>query len=143
MPSSDFLILDTHVWLWLLLGDARIKKASVSSKIIKAGSNASLGVSSISIREIAMLESKGRISLSMDITAWIDKALGMPGLQMLPLSPAISINSTRLPGAFHGDPADRIIVATARDRNGTLVTADRQIIEYARTTGNVNLLEIV
>ena len=79
-----------------------------------------------------MLEVKGKISLCMDCRQWVHSGLNDYGVELAELSPEIAIDSTRLPDDLHSDPADRIIVATARNRNATLVTADRAILEYSR-----------
>lgn len=78
-----------------------------------------------------MLEAKGRLSLSRAVDKWIHAALHAPGIRLLPLSPAIAIESTRLPGKPHGDPADRMLMASARHLGGQLATCDRQIIDYS------------
>ncbi|MBD3419601.1 MAG: PIN domain-containing protein [Chitinivibrionales bacterium] len=130
-PKSEYYILDTHAWVWLLKGDNRIKKAAFFKNVIKASRVSGLYLSAISVWELAMLESKRRIVFSAEIGAWIEQALQAPGLSLVPLLPAISIDSTRLPGTFHGDPADRIIVATARHLQCPLITADKEICNYA------------
>jgi PIN domain nuclease of toxin-antitoxin system len=86
----------------------------------------------ISVWEVGLLDSKGRISLTMDCERWITEALATPGLQLAPLTPAIALHSTRLPGEFHGDPADRMLVATARMEGAQLLTKDQRILDYAR-----------
>jgi PIN domain nuclease of toxin-antitoxin system len=77
-----------------------------------------------------MLEANGRITLSRSIDEWVRAALTAPGLRLVDLTPEISIEGTRLPGTPHGDPADRMIVATTRVLGGTLVTCDDQILSY-------------
>ncbi len=77
-----------------------------------------------------MLIAKGRITLGMDVTEWLSAVLAVPGVTLLPLSAEIALDSTRLPGEFHDDPADRMVVATARAENAPLVTADRRILAY-------------
>jgi PIN domain nuclease of toxin-antitoxin system len=77
-----------------------------------------------------MLEAKGRIVLPMEGRLWIEKALGAPGVRLIALSPDIALQSTRLPGACHGDPADRMLVATARCEGCVLVTRDQRILDY-------------
>jgi PIN domain nuclease of toxin-antitoxin system len=98
------------------------------SVIEEAGGRAELVISAISVWELAMLEAKGRITLSRSIDEWVRAALTAPGLRLVDLTPEISLESTRLPGAPHGDPADRMIVATARVLGGTLITCDDQIL---------------
>jgi len=78
-----------------------------------------------------MLESKGRISFSIDCLDWIKRALDAPGISLVPLTPEIVVLSSRLPGEFHGDPADRIIIATALELGASLVTKDRKILSTA------------
>ena len=77
-----------------------------------------------------MLVSKQRIGLSMDVEIWIDLALQRPNVELLPLTPEIAVLSTRLPGNFHGDPADRIIVASSLSNNATLITKDEKITDW-------------
>ncbi len=79
-----------------------------------------------------MLEAKGRIRLSKDCLAWVQEALSAPGTSLVPLTPEIAVESSRLPGKFHGDPADRILVATARLLGATLLTRDERILAYGK-----------
>lgn len=88
-----------------------------------------------------MLEAKGRIRLLPDCLSWVRRALAVPGFVLIPFSLEIAIESTRLPGALHGDPADRIIAATARVLNGTLVTKNKSLIAYGQT-GAINVLPV-
>jgi PIN domain nuclease of toxin-antitoxin system len=131
MPKNERFLFDTHIWVWLLNGDFRIKRSHLLPRIAGASRQSGLYASAISIWEIAMLEAKGRIAFSTGIAAWIEDAVKAPGFQVFPLLPEISIDSTRLPGHFHGDPADRIIVATARFLKCTLITADKKILSYS------------
>lgn len=127
--SPPFL-LDTHAWIWLLLGDPILQKKAALAAIEQAALDARLLVSAISVWEIGMLEAKGRIVLPLDIMQWVENALAVPGIRLHPLTPAIAVQSSRLPGAFHGDPADRILVATARTLGAVLVTRDTKILAY-------------
>ena len=125
------LLLDTHVLVWLLDDSARISD-SIHAEIQQAADEDRLFVSAITPWEIAMLVSKGRLRLSRDVAEWIGAALGLPGVRLEPLSPAIAVASTRLPWEVHGDPADRILLATARHLDATLVTIDSQILGYGK-----------
>lgn len=126
------LLLDTHALVWLMEGDRRLCPAA--RRLAEAAAKEGLlRVSAISVWEIATLESKGRISFDRDCQTWISEMLETPGLHLVPLTPEIAVQSTRLPGIIHGDPADRILIATARVLNATLLTADAKIGEYART----------
>jgi PIN domain nuclease of toxin-antitoxin system len=133
MSRTEKFLLDTHIWIWLLNGDVRIKQSGIFSGIIAASKQSGLFASAISIWEIAMLEAKGRIAFSAGISSWVEDAARAPGFQIVPLLPEISIDSTRLPGSFHGDPADRIIVATARFLKCPLITVDKKILAYAES----------
>jgi PIN domain nuclease of toxin-antitoxin system len=97
-----------------------------------AGARRTLCVSSISVWEIALLESKGRLVLPMGAGEWIRRALERVDFELVRLEPEIAIESCRLPGSFHADPADRFLVATARIKKLTLVTRDARILKYAR-----------
>lgn len=79
-----------------------------------------------------MLASKGRLRLSGDHLEWVKNALQIPGLSLIALTPEAAMEASNLPGQFHGDPADRLLVATARHLGATLVTADECILEYGR-----------
>ena len=74
---------------------------------------------------------KGRLRLGREVRAWLEAALALPGIVLAPIQPAIAVDSVRLPGSFHADPADRLIVATSRHRGVPLLTADRAILSYA------------
>ena len=89
-----------------------------------------MGVSAITPWEIALLSERGRSRLDRDVGEWIDAALTVPGISLLPIEPEIAIGSVRLPGSFPGAPADRFIVATARHHGVPLLTADRKILAY-------------
>lgn len=125
------LLLDTHVLVWLLNGSDRIS-ATVYSHIERAAKQDLLFVSAITPWEVAMLVAKGRLSLNRDVADWIDAALSLPGIHLEPLSPTVAVSSTRLPGQVHPDPADRILLATARSIDATLVTADERMLDYAQ-----------
>jgi len=87
-------------------------------------------VSAISAWEIAMLVERGRIALAMDLDEWLQAVESLDGIALVPLSVQLAVQSATLPGEFHKDPADRMIVALARERNAVLVTADDRIQRY-------------
>jgi PIN domain nuclease of toxin-antitoxin system len=130
--SDSGLLLDTHCWIWISDGRRDLFRPSSVQAIEEASQAGRLLLSVISVWELAMLESKGRLRLRKPRHEWVREALEAPGLSLVPLSPEIAVESTRLPGEFHGDPADRIIVATARSLSARLLTRDRRIILYAR-----------
>lgn len=123
------LLLDTHLLVWLMEGNSRIS-ASLRTELGKVAEEADLLVSAITPWEIAMLTAKGRLRLNRDVGEWIDSALQLPGIKLAPLLPAIAVESNRLPWEVHPDPADRILLATARQLDVVLVTADKRLLEY-------------
>ena len=139
MPDSDdLLILDTHVWIWLMEGSVRLA-VPARRRIEQAVPGEALRVCAISVWEAAMLEAKGRVLFDEDCNTWVRRALAAPGLSLFPLTPEIAIASTRLPGTLPGDPADRLIVATARCCGATVITADGAILAYGKA-GHVRTL---
>ena len=129
------LLLDTHYWIWLESGDIDRVPQRLRLAIQKAANAGTLLLSVISVWELGMLESKGRIEFHAPCEDWVRDALATPGLALVPLTPEIAIDSTRLEESFHGDPADRIIMATARRMKARLLTRDQKMLEYARRTG--------
>jgi PIN domain nuclease of toxin-antitoxin system len=133
------ILIDTHVWIWLLGDDPQLGTVARRS-IEDAGTNTAVAVSAITPWEIALLCTKGRLQLGIDVDQWIRDALDRPWIKLLPLEPGIAVNSVRLPGKFHADPADRFIVATARHHEIPVVTADRAILAYG-AEGHVQTIE--
>jgi PIN domain nuclease of toxin-antitoxin system len=128
MGSEPVIVLDTHIWVWWVLDVARLTREH--RQAITRGEAEGLGVSIISCWEVALLESRGRLSLPIPVDAWLTTALAYPGVRVLALTPRIAVEATHLPGDFHRDPADQIIVATARTYDCPLVTVDRRILDY-------------
>lgn len=126
------LLLDTHYWIWLQFGTPNRLTEPERRAVDQAGAAGTLLISAMSVWEVAMLVSKGKLALYSPIDAWIRRALATPGLSTVPLTPEIAVESCNLPPPFHGDPADRIIVATARNMGATLLTRDDKIIKYGR-----------
>lgn len=126
------LLLDTHLWIWMV-EDRHVQIAPrVVDEMGRASARGHLLVSAISVWEVSMLQAKGRITLSLELEEWVRRGLTAPGVRLADLSPEILIESTRLPGSVHGDPADRMLIATARRTGATLVTRDAAILAYAR-----------
>jgi len=124
------LLLDTHVWIWMMEGVKSELSSATIALIEDAAGRSELTISAISVWELAMLEAKGRITISRSIDEWVRTALGVTGLRLVDISPDIALESTRLPEDPHGDPSDRMIIATARVIGATLVTCDQQILAY-------------
>jgi PIN domain nuclease of toxin-antitoxin system len=122
------ILLDTHVWVWWVHGNPRLPDEQ--RKMLDARIDEGLGVSAISCWEVAKLVEHGRLSFPQDVADWLEIALAYPGVQLLQLTPGIAVESTRLPKPFHKDPADQIIVATARVHDCSLASADDKIMKY-------------
>jgi PIN domain nuclease of toxin-antitoxin system len=122
------ILLDTHIWVWWVHDSSALSEST--SALIGDRVEAGIGVSIMSCWEVAKLVQVGRLALPVPTADWLARALSYPGVQLLPLSPAIVVESTQLPGTFHRDPADQLIVATARVLGLSLVTADQRIREY-------------
>ena len=124
------ILLDTHVLVWTVEDDPRL--GVESRKLINAESaKGRILVAAISVWEIAMLVARNRLALGQDVGIWIERVLALPGIELAELAAPISLGAVNLPGTFHADPADRMIAATARHHQATLLTADRQILDYA------------
>ena len=123
------IALDTHALIWWVAGDSQLSRAA--RKAIEAETqNGEILVSAISAWEVAMLAKAGRLALTMDAEAWLDTVAQVPAMRFVPVDVRISVDSVDLPGEFHKDPADRIIVATARHYSVPLVSADLKIRDY-------------
>lgn len=122
------IVLDTHIWVWWVHEDAQLTQRQ---KVwIQEHEDHGLGVSAISCWEVAKLVEYHRLTLPCPVDEWLDQALAYPGIELLPLTPRIAVESTQLPGTFHRDPADQIIVATARVSACPLLTADDKTLRY-------------
>lgn len=124
------LLLDTCAALWIVAG-APIARPALEALREAAESELSLQVSPITAWEIGLLARKGRFRASVSPQRWFGQLLELPGIELCALSPSILITSSFLPGEFHGDPADRILAASAREYGFTLVTRDRALLDYA------------
>lgn len=125
-------VLDTHAWVWI--------SAGVPEAADAATFNGRSIVSAISVWELAMLVQKGRLAVAPNMDTWISKNLKAP-VELEPISPSICIASCRLPD-FHGDPADRLIVATAITLVLPLITADKKIIEWNQSQACIQILKL-
>lgn len=123
------IVLDTHVWLWWLHNPDHLS-VSAQERIACEEKLHGLKISVISVWEVAVKVHIGKLILPMDLDSWYAAAHSYPGVSIEPLYPVDAIESTRLPGTFHKDPADRIIVALARRYGVPLLTFDRKIREY-------------
>ncbi len=132
------LVLDTHVFLWMLRGDRRLS-ASTRETIEMAAKAGDVRVPVIVAWEIGMLTARGRLRLREPLAEWFREALDKSGYVMAAQTVEIAVESTRLPGDALSDPADCMIVATARVLDATLVTRDKRILDYG-AQGHVDVL---
>jgi PIN domain nuclease of toxin-antitoxin system len=123
-------LLDTHTWIWWNMNPTRLSQ-KVKGIIGNADVYDEMLLSAISPWEFSKLLEKNRLRISIDPEAWINSALDMPKLRLVPLTPLIAYHSTVLPQPFHNDPADQIIVAAAREENATILSKDERILDYA------------
>ncbi len=121
-------LLDTNVWFWML-GMQENLRPGVKDILRNAGAS-EIGISAISPWEIAKKVSLGKLVLSCPVDKWIESATNPEEIELFPLSPEVSVESTKLPGQFHNDPADQIIVATARLYGLVILTSDERIRKY-------------
>jgi PIN domain nuclease of toxin-antitoxin system len=122
------ILLDTHIWVWWV--DENPQLSQRHTQLLQDNEQEGLGVSAMSCWEVAKLVERGRLQLACSIEEWMEQAVAYPGIRVLPLTPQIAIESTKLPAPFHRDPADQIIVATARMHDLSLLTMDRLILDY-------------
>lgn len=122
-------LLDTHTWIWWHMSPNRLSR-KVQKVIENMNRTNEILLSAISPWEFSKLLEKKRIGISCDPEDWIKSALDMPKLRLVPLSPVLAYRSTILPQPFHSDPADQIVVATAREENATILTKDERILAY-------------
>lgn len=127
------LLLDTHVWIWLVQGSERELGRVTRRRLEKAAAQRALMVSILSLWEVAMLELAGRLQLAMTVDDWVERALTAPGIALAELSPSIALDAARLLPGAQSDPVDRFLMATGRYLGATLVTRDRRILDHAAT----------
>ena len=124
------IVLDTHALIWWVNDDTRLSptaKVAIEDALV---GNGRVLVSAISAWELALLVQRGRIALAMELDEWLRAVESIEGVSLVPISAQIAAQSVNLPGEFHKDPADRMIVALAREQNAPLITADEKIQGY-------------
>jgi PIN domain nuclease of toxin-antitoxin system len=126
------IVLDTHAWLWWVSDPSRLSRAA-NRKIRTA---TQIGISAISCLEVATAVTKGRITLDREVLDWLEQALSLPKVELLPLTPLIAVKATQLGNDFPGDPADRVIAATSIVESAALVTKDSRV----HTSGAVTVI---
>lgn len=131
------LLLDTHVWIWMLDGDARRLGTRTRRLLDRAHVSDAIRVSPVSIFEVSALHTSGRLGLSRSLEQWLEAAIEGTGIRLAPMSRDVAVDAGLLPRALMPDPMDRLLVATARQADATLVTADTKILEYAAASANL------
>jgi PIN domain nuclease of toxin-antitoxin system len=133
--TSTAILLDTCAVIWLANGD-RLRRQAADA-VVMAGLSGGILVSPVSAWEVGLLarphgSHRTPVQFLPDPKAWFAKVMAGPGIRPAPFTPDIAIDASHLPGDVHGDPADRIIVATARQLSIPVVTRDARILAYAR-----------
>ena len=124
-------MLDTHVWIWAFEGMTERLGPKSLTAIEQSARAGTLAVSAISVWELAMLVKRGRLRLTTAVTSWIEASVRPPGVRIIPVGTALALDSVQLPDFdHHKDPADRLILSTAR-RHGSLLTCDGSLLEWA------------
>jgi len=127
--NASGVVLDTHAWIWWVNGSQEISEIALGH-IERAVRNKSVFLSAISVWEVALLVERKRLRLTMDIQDWIAQTEALPFVKIVSVDVAIALKSVQLPGEFHKDPADRIIVATALRIGIPIVSKDEKIQSY-------------
>lgn len=131
MGGAALIVLDTHALLWWVNGDSQLSPHALDAiEHELQADDGDILISAISAWEIGLLVEKGRLTLSMSTDNWLDTVEEIDSVRFVAVDAATAVESTRLPGEFHEDPADRMIVALARHFNAELVTADERITAY-------------
>ena len=130
MEGAYVIILDTHALIWWVNGDGRLSKKAKNAIDKELAAGGQVLVSAISAWEVAMLVEKGRLGLTMDLDEWIKTVASIDCVSFVPVDTDVAIQSVRLPGELHSDPADRLIVSLARQLSAPLITADSKISAY-------------
>lgn len=133
------ILLDTHVLIWTVEGDRRLGPRAAEIIDEERRAEGAL-VSPISAWEAAMLMDKGKLVLSKPLAGWFDAVLSDPGFVLATMTVAIGVDAGGLSGRIHGDPADRMIIATGRALGCPVLTADEKILAYA-AAGHVQAID--
>ena len=128
------LLLDTHVWIWSLEGDARRIGRRARSLLTRAESRDAIRISPVTLFEVMALHTTGRLQLTCSPDEWIRHAMEFAPVRIAELSPAIAIAAGRISREVLADPIDRFLVATAHEVDATLLTADERILGYGART---------
>ena len=133
MSDSDWLILDTHIWVWWVKHDRQLSPSIVRQLV---ESRAKLAISSASVYEVALQIRRGRVEIDLSLDEWLHAATVGAGIEVLPVNTEIAARAAVLP-LHHGDPLDRIIIATAIHYDALLVSVDSQFPHYEALAGRL------
>ena len=135
------MLLDTHVWIWLVGDESRQLGPRTRRQLAKATGYRAASVSTVSAFEIAALHTAGRLQLSQPVERWIANSIERAGFKVIDIERDIAVDAGMIPAAALPDPFDRCLVATAREYAVPLVTRDRRILDYAKDTGLVQVID--
>jgi PIN domain nuclease of toxin-antitoxin system len=141
MPTGEIVVLDTHVWLEVAVGRTSGIAKRVQRKLEAAAAASRVYVAAITPWEVAMLARKGKLRVTGSLREFVEEALRATRTAVAPLEAAVAVDAAELPAWDHRDPADRLIVATARAMNALLLTRDGAILDYARAAKAVRALD--
>jgi PIN domain nuclease of toxin-antitoxin system len=133
------VLLDTHVWVWMAEGDARRIGRRTRQLLARAESRGLVRLSPVSVFEVTALHTLGRLRLAMPIESWVRQALDAAAIKIAPVSVDVAVDAGTISREALADPFDRLLVATARNGRGAIVTADARILDYAAATTAVRV----
>jgi PIN domain nuclease of toxin-antitoxin system len=136
------LLLDTHVWIWILAGDARRIGRRARALLTRAESRDAIRISPVTLFEVMALHAAGRLHLTRPPDEWIRQAMASAPVRIAELSASIAIDAGRISRDVLGDPMDRLLVATAAEMDATLLTADAHIFQYAARSRTLRTADV-
>jgi PIN domain nuclease of toxin-antitoxin system len=136
------LLLDTHAWIWIVEGDTRRVGGRSRRLISQAEVREQVRVATVTLFEIVALHTAGRLRLAQPAEQWIETSLDRPGVRLAELTRGVAVDAGFVPKAAIADPIDRLLVATARQLDATLMTADAAILSYAAQTKNLRVQDL-
>jgi len=136
------LLLDTHAFIWICEGDVRRVGPRARGLVRKAAARDALRVSAVSLFEVVALHVAGRLRLNHPVEGWLDEALSVAGIRTTEVAREIAVDAGFIAREALADPVDRIVAATARHLDATLLTADEAVLVYARSTRGVRVQDL-
>jgi PIN domain nuclease of toxin-antitoxin system len=136
------LLLDTHVWIWILAGDARRIGRRARALLTRAESRDAIRISPVTLFEVMALHAAGRLHLTRPPDEWIRQAMASAPVRIAELSASIAIDAGRISRDVLGDPMDRLLVATAAEMDATLLTADARFFQYAARSRTLRTADV-